>query len=114
MRHGRFQCCIEKTHATLSLTLRWFKKEGRKMDRLSIYLSFMTGSVLTGGLVIAAFSAGYMGWPVIIACVVIGWLFAWPSAYVISRRIKKWDNGWNHEKVENAQKPVPKPGAPEV
>ena len=84
------------------------------MDRLSIFLSVMTGSVLTGGLVIAAFSAGYVGWPVIVGAVVVGWLFAWPSAYFISRRIKKHDAGWNHRKVEQVDKPVPRPGAPEV
>jgi hypothetical protein len=89
-------------------------KEGSAMDRLSIYLTFMTGPVLIGGLVIVAFAFGWYGWLPIIASVVIGGALCWPVAYWISRRIKARDPTWDETRVERVDETVPRPGAPEV
>ena len=84
------------------------------MDRLSIILTLMTGAVLTGGLVIAAFSLGWYGWPAVIGAAVIGFGASWPSAYLISRRIKRQDPGWDETRVDRVDGKVPDPDAPEV
>lgn len=64
------------------------------MDRLSVVLTLVTGSVLVGGLVIVVMSLGYYAWLPIAAAVVVGLLLTWPAAYVISRWIKLQDPGW--------------------
>lgn len=64
------------------------------MDRLSIFLTFMTGSALVGGLVILVLSLGYYDWAPIAGAAVVGLALTWPTAYVISRRIKREDPDW--------------------
>lgn len=64
------------------------------MDRLSIVLTLVTGSVLVGGLVIAVLSMGYYAWPPILAAIAVGLILTWPAAYAISRLIKRDDPGW--------------------
>lgn len=64
------------------------------MDRLSIVLTFMTGSVLVGGLVIAVLALGYYSWPPIAGAIAVGLVLTWPAAYVISRMIKRQDPNW--------------------
>ncbi|SHM06984.1 hypothetical protein SAMN05443432_104311 [Roseovarius litoreus] len=83
------------------------------MDRLSLFLTLATGPVTTGGLVIAAMSMGYYGWPVIGTAAAIGFLLAWPAAYLVSRRIKRHDPDFDHTR-ENRTGVIPDPQAPEV
>ena len=64
------------------------------MDRLSIVLTFMTGSVIVGSLVIIVLSLGYYMWEAIAAAVAVGLILTWPAAYAISRLIKRDDPGW--------------------
>jgi hypothetical protein len=64
------------------------------MDRLSIVLTLVTGSVLVGGLVIGVLAFGLYNWQSIAIAVAVGLLLTWPAAYVISRRIKRQDPGW--------------------
>ena len=81
------------------------------MDRLSIFLTLATGAVTTGVLVIAVLSLGLYSWPPILAAVALGWIAAWPAAYLVSRRIKRRDPGFDHTR----KKPVvPDPAAREV
>ena len=82
------------------------------MDRLSIVLTLMTGSVLVGGLVIIFFSLGYYTWPSIALAALIGLVLTWPVAYAISRLIKRNDPGWtmregSRRKREQQQADVP-------
>jgi type IV secretory pathway TrbD component len=84
------------------------------MDRLSIVLTFMTGSVLVGGLVIAVLSLGYYTWPAIVGAVVIGTVLTWPVAYVISRQIKRNDPSWNERRIAQVDGVIPERDAPEV
>jgi len=65
------------------------------MDRLSIVLTFMTGSVLVGGLVIVVLSMGYYSWQPIAGSVAVGLFLTWPAAYAISRMIKRDDPDWH-------------------
>lgn len=83
------------------------------MDRLSIYLTLMTGAVLTGGLVIIAFTLNWYTWPVILGCAVLGSALSWPVAYMISRRIKRHNGEWD-DSAKDRTGAMPKPGAPEV
>lgn len=83
------------------------------MDRLSLYLTLATGPVTTGVLVIAAMSMGYYGWPVIGTAAAIGFLLAWPAAYLVSRRIKRNDPDFDHTR-EHDTGVIPDPKAPEV
>ncbi|MFP4043201.1 MAG: hypothetical protein ACLFTP_01310 [Rhodosalinus sp.] len=84
------------------------------MDRLSLYISMLTGSVLTGGLAIAAFSLGYYNWIAVAISAVIGFVLAWPVAYVISQRIKKQDPEWDPEAEPGDYGYIPPRDAPEV
>ena len=64
------------------------------MDRLSIVLTLMTGSVLVGGLMVIVLSMGYYEWQPIAGAVAFGLVLTWPAAYVVSRLIKRDDPGW--------------------
>lgn len=83
------------------------------MDRLSFYLTLMTGAVFTGIVAITLMTLGYYNWYALGGAAVVGWLLAWPVAFAVSRRIKRNDPHW---KTEDPTKHgvVPKPGAPEV
>ena len=83
------------------------------MDRLSLYLTLATGPVTTGVLVIAAMSMGYYGWPVIGTMAAIGFLLAWPTAYLVSRRLKRKDPDFDHTREDDTGV-IPDPKAPEV
>lgn len=81
------------------------------MDRLSIFLTLMTGAVIAGPIVVTAFALGYYSvWPIAIAVAVVA-LAAWPVSYIISRRIKRQDPNW-HRRPDG--KVLPDPKAPEV
>jgi membrane protein implicated in regulation of membrane protease activity len=84
------------------------------MDRLSIILSMLTGAVLTGALAIAAFTLGYYNWWAIGGAAIIGFVLAWPAAYVISRRIKREDPSWEPPQPVHKDAPIPPRDAPEV
>ena len=84
------------------------------MDRLSIFLSLAVGSVVTGVLVIVVLSLGWYTWPAIGAAAFIGFVATWPVSYLISRRIKRQDKGWDETKVDGLERPFPNPSAPEV
>jgi hypothetical protein len=64
------------------------------MDRLSIVLALMTGSVLVGSFIILVLSLGYYRWEPIAGAVAVGLILTWPAAYAISRWIKRHDPGW--------------------
>ena len=64
------------------------------MDRLSIFLTLMTGAVLVGSFVIAVLSLGYYSWQPMAGAIALGLVLTWPVAYAISRRIKRNDPGW--------------------
>jgi hypothetical protein len=82
------------------------------MDRLSIFLTLMSGAMITGALVITAFSLGYYTVWAIAPAALIGFALAWPSAYLVSRRIKRRDRAWDHTRIE--REATLKPSAPEV
>ena len=84
------------------------------MDRLSIYLTFMVGSVTTGALVIAVMTLGWYSWMAIGGAAAIGFVIAWPISYAVSRRIKRQDKGWDETKVEDVPSVIPDPSGPEV
>ncbi|MEL6644824.1 MAG: hypothetical protein AAFQ79_12900 [Pseudomonadota bacterium] len=83
------------------------------MDRLSIWLTFLTGPVLAGIPVIILFTLDYYAWPTIALAVLAGTLLSWPAAYAISRKIKKQDPTWDETRVDRTDA-VPRPGDPEV
>ncbi|WP_439521380.1 hypothetical protein [Marivita sp.] len=84
------------------------------MDRLSILLSLLSGALITGTLVTAAFSMGYYNWWVIGGAAIIGWLTAWPSAYFVSRLIKDNDPEWSPHRDPMEHGPIPRLNAKEV
>ena len=84
------------------------------MDRLALYLAAISGSSIAGALVIAAFSLGYYSWAAIIGCVVVGALVAYPTGYMISRRIKRRDPEWNPRHKPGDFGTIPPPDSPEV
>lgn len=83
------------------------------MDRLSIILTFFTGSVIAGGLVILFLTLGWVGWTPIVVAALAGLVLSWPAAYLISRRIKRQDPEFDHTRAKSAG-PVPDPNAREV
>ena len=64
------------------------------MDRLSILLTLMTGSVLVGGPVITVLAMGFYNWQALVGAIAAGLFLTWPAAYAISRWIKLKDPAW--------------------
>lgn len=83
------------------------------MDRLSFFLTLMTGAVLVGGLVIIVLALGWYNWVAIGVAAVIGFVLSWPVAYLISRRMKRADPDWDETRAKKTDA-VPRPGEPEV
>ena len=81
------------------------------MDRLSIVISMLTGAAITGVLTVIAFTMGYYNWYAIGGAAIIGFVLAWPTAYLVSRRIKENDPSWDADKVKDTGL-APKPSAP--
>ncbi len=81
------------------------------MDRLSLFLTLMSGSAITGALVITFFSLEWYSWTAVAIAAVIGFATAWPSARLISKRIKSRDPLY---KVPDSNNIVPDPKGPEV
>lgn len=83
------------------------------MDRLSLVLTFMTGSVLVGSFVTVVFALGLFSVVTLIIAGGAGLLLTWPMAYFISRKIKREDPGWDETRLERTDS-VPRPGDREV
>lgn len=84
------------------------------MDRLSIMLTPVTGAVITGFLVIVMFSLGFYSWTAIAIGAGIGFLGAWPAAYIVSRKIKDEDPFWTRRDPQVQRSIDPDAGLPEV
>lgn len=81
------------------------------MDRLALFLTLLSGSAITGALVIVFFSLGWYNWTAIAVAAVIGFATAWPTARMISKRIKDRDPLYHRPKSKGV---VPDPKGPEV
>jgi hypothetical protein len=75
------------------------------MDRLGLFIAMMTWSMVSGALIIAAMSLGYIGWIPFAIAVVLGFAIGLPLARVISKRIKRQDPDW--DEVRNRPDPQP-------
>ena len=84
------------------------------MDRLSIFLTLIVGSVVTGSLVVVVMAMGWYSWTAIGGAAAIGFIATWPLSYLVSRRIKRDDPKWDETKVDRVEGVVPDPSAPEV
>ena len=84
------------------------------MKRLSFYLALLSWTLVSGALIIAAFSLGYYNWWAIALAVVAGLLIAWPSARLVSRRIKNSDPEWSPHRDPFEHGPIPKPERKDV
>ena len=84
------------------------------MDRLSIFLTLIVGSLITGGLVTAVLVLGWYSWSAILGAAAIGTVLTWPLSYLISRRIKRQDPNWDASRVNGKESLIPDPNAPEV
>lgn len=84
------------------------------MDRLSIVLTLIVGSALTGSLIIAVLSLGWYSWLAIGGAAATGFLLSWPASYLISRRIKRQDPAWDETRVDNVEGVIPDPSSKEV
>lgn len=84
------------------------------MDRLSILLTIVVGSVVTGTLIVIVLSLGWYSWLAIGGAAAIGTFMTWPASYVISRRIKRQDPDWDETKVDRVNGVIPDSSAREV
>lgn len=84
------------------------------MDRLSIVLALVVGSVATGTLIIAVLTLGWYSWPAIAAAIAVGALLTLPASYAISRRIKRQDPNWDETKADKVASSLPATSAREV
>jgi hypothetical protein len=84
------------------------------MDRLSIVLTLIVGSVLTGALVITVLALGWYSWLAIGSAAVTGFVLTWPASYLVSRRIKRQDPDWDETRADKVDGILPEPGAKEV
>ena len=83
------------------------------MDRLSIFLTLITGSVLVGGLVTIVLAMGYYAWTPIAVAAAVGMFLTWPAAYAISRLIKRNDPHWSLRRGEPKKPGREEKGFPE-
>ncbi|MFP7569830.1 hypothetical protein [Marivita sp. S2033] len=79
------------------------------MNRLSVILTLLSGALISGALVVAAFSMGYDSWWVLGGVALIGWLMAWPSALIVARRIKERGPEWSTHTKSGHKRSVYKP-----
>lgn len=84
------------------------------MDRLSIILTLIVGSTVTGTLVIAVLVFGWYNWPMIGGAIALGVVLSYPASYAVSRWIKKEDPTWDETKADEVEGIIPDPTAPEV
>lgn len=84
------------------------------MDRLSIILTLVVGSTVTGALVITVMSLGWYSWLAIGGAAAVGFLLSWPASYLVSRRIKRQDPEWDETRVDDVDGVVPDTSAKEV
>ncbi|QDY68528.1 hypothetical protein [Qingshengfaniella alkalisoli] len=84
------------------------------MDRLSLYITMMTSTVLTLTFVLVVLLLGWTGYVTVFGAIVLGLVLAYPISFLISRRIKRHDPHWDERKIEKADNPVFDPGTPEV
>lgn len=84
------------------------------MDRLSIVLTLIVGSVLTGALVITVLALGWYSWLAIGSAAATGFVLTWPASYLVSRRIKRQDPDWDETRADKVDSILPEPGAKEV
>lgn len=84
------------------------------MDRLSLFLSLMSGSAITGALVVTVMSLGWYNWWAIGGAAAVGFILAWPSAFLVSRRIKAQDPEWEPPHNPYRHAPIPPKDAKEV
>ncbi|MCL3881246.1 hypothetical protein [Marivita sp. GX14005] len=77
------------------------------MNRLSVILTLLSGALISGALVVAAYSLGYHGW-VLVAVAIVGWLMAWPSALIVARRIKERSPEWSPHSDLTETGPLPR------
>lgn len=61
------------------------------MDRLALFLTLISGSLITGALVVTAISLGHHAWWSVIGAAGIGYSMAWPSAHLLSKHINQRD-----------------------
>lgn len=65
------------------------------MDRLALYLTWLSAIGISGTLIIVALSLGYYSVWVIIGCVIVALLIAYPGGKLVASRIKKEDPAWD-------------------
>jgi hypothetical protein len=88
--------------------------KGNRMDRPSIFLTLILGSVVTGALIIVVLSIGWYSWPAIGGAAAAGFLLTWPLSFVVSRRNKRQDPHWDDTKIDRVEGVIPDPAALEV
>lgn len=68
------------------------------MDRLSLYVAMMTWTLVSGVIIVAFMSFGYVGWVHFGVAVVLGFGLGLPLAKMISARIKRQDPDWDEKR----------------
>jgi len=84
------------------------------VDRLSIYLTLIVGSLITGTLVTAVLVMGWYSWPAIGGAALVGFAVTWPLSYLFSRRIKRNDPHWDETRIDTVEGVIPDNSAREV
>jgi hypothetical protein len=77
------------------------------MDRLSLFVAMMTWTLVSGVIIVAFMSLGYVGWVQFGVAVALGFGLGLPLARIISVRIKRQDPDWD----EKRNRPDPTPSA---
>lgn len=65
------------------------------MSRLSIFISLLGWTLVSGVVIIISFSLGYYGWRAIALCVGLGFVLGIPASIFVARRIKHEDPAWD-------------------
>ena len=76
------------------------------MDRLTLILTFISGTAISIALIVAAYAMGYGTWWVMILAILVAFGIAEPSAERVSRALRKGPKG--------PKPPLGGPGNPDV
>ncbi|WP_138932975.1 hypothetical protein [Roseovarius arcticus] len=63
------------------------------MDRLALYLTLLSAAAVAGALIAVCASLGYTSFWVIVVCIILAFSIAYPSATLVARSVRHWQNG---------------------
>jgi len=62
------------------------------MDRLALYLTWLSAAAVAGALIAVCASLGYTSFWVVAVCIILAFSIAYPSATLVARSVRIWQD----------------------